>query len=205
MIRVAIVEDDPVWLALMTDYLSREQDMKVVATADSKDSAMSLAEGPVIVDVVLMDINLSGNLCDGIVAALHFFEKSSAKVIMLTVYNEKQLVTNAITAGACNYIQKDNYREIPSAIRLAHQGSNPLESMLEDYRMLRELDIVKDLSPSEREILSLAKDGLTRVQMEETLHKSENTIKTQVKSIISKMQVKSLKEAVSRLRFRGIH
>ena len=102
MIRVAIVEDDPVWLALMTDYLSREQDMKVVATADSKDSAMSLAEGPVIVDVVLMDINLSGNLCDGIVAALHFFEKSSAKVIMLTVYNEKQLVTNAITAGACN-------------------------------------------------------------------------------------------------------
>ncbi len=204
MIRVAIVEDDPDWLILMTDFLNRETDIKVVATASTKEDAIILAEQSPDIHVVLMDINLSDNLCDGINAALHFYENTDAKVVMLTAYSEKELIRNAFTAGACNYISKENYREIPTTIRSAYKGPNPMDVLLEEYRMMREMNLVKELTPSEREVLSLARDGLTRTQIQTKLYKSENTIKTQVSSILKKLQVGSLQDAVKRIRNRGV-
>ena len=204
MIRVAIVEDDPIWLSLMTDYLGREDDMQVVATAITKAEAISLSEQALDIHVILMDINLSGNLCDGINAALHFYENTDTKVVMLTAYSEKELITNSFSAGACNYISKDNYRDIPAAIRNAYRGTNPMDVILGEYRMMKEHSLVKELSPSELDILSLAKAGLSRTQMQQKMFKSENTIKSQVSSILKKLQVSTLHEAVQRIKRRGV-
>ncbi len=204
MIRVAIIEDDPKWLSLMAEYLRYEKDMEVVATAASREGADALVDSKVGIDVVLMDVNLSGNKCDGITAALHFCANTSAKVVMLTAFSDKEFITNSFTAGACNYISKDHYKEIPAAIRTAHNDTTPMEVLLEDYRMMRELSLVQELTPSEKEVLTLAGKGHTRSAIQKELYKSENTIKSQIKSILKKMKVGSLQDAVRRIRNRGV-
>ena len=204
MIHVAIVEDDPTWLSLMTDYLGKHNDILVVATALSREEAISLSEQALDIHVILMDVNLSGNFFDGINAALHFYENTDIKVVMLTAYSDKDLITNSFSAGACNYISKDNYQDIPAAIRHAYRGPNPMDVLLDEFRTMREQCLVNELSASEREILGLAKEGLSRSQMQQKTFKSDNTIKSQISSILKKMQVGTLHEAVQRIKRRGV-
>ncbi|HEY9060739.1 MAG TPA: response regulator [Pseudobacteroides sp.] len=64
-IRVAIVEDDHSWINAMVSFLKKHEDIIVVGTA--KSEAASLAKS-LDIDVLLMDINLNGNKCDGIYA-----------------------------------------------------------------------------------------------------------------------------------------
>lgn len=204
MIRVAIVEDDPVWVSLMTEYVKRQDDMEVVATALSKDAAIAIVDGQIAFDVILMDINLSGNRNDGINAALYVCDKTKAKVIMISGMSDKDLITDSFSAGACNYIRKEHCNDLPAVIRSACNDTTPIEVLLEDYRMLREIDMMKDLTPCEKDILRLSKEGLSRTEMQSTLMKSENTVKSQIKSLKRKLNVRTLQEAVQRIRNRGI-
>lgn len=204
MIRVAIVEDDLVWVSLIREYVDRQDDMEVVATAVSKDETIAIVNRQVPFDVVLMDINLSGNRSDGITAALHVCEHTEAKVVILSGMSDKDLITDSFSAGACNFIRKDQYKRLPDAIRSAHNDTTPIEVLLDDYRMLREIDMVKDLTPCEKDILRLSREGLSRSEIQATLMKSENTVKSQIKSLKRKLNVRTLQEAVIRIRNRGI-
>ena len=203
MVNIAIVEDDPIWLSLMTDFLNQEEDFQVVATAVTKEEAIGLTRLNLNIHVMLMDINLTGNYCDGINASLHIRETTDTKVVMLTAYSDKELITNSFSAGASNYIAKENYKDIPTAIRSALLGTSPIDVMLEDYRMMRENSLLGLLSRSEQEVLTLAKDGLSRTQIKKQLFKSENTLKTQVSSILKKFRVNSLADAVIKFRQRA--
>src|SRR5450756_196526 len=84
LVNIAIVEDDPIWLSLMTDFLNQEEDFQVVATAVTKEEAIGLTRLNLNIHVMLMDINLTGNYCDGINASLHIRETTDTKVVMLT-------------------------------------------------------------------------------------------------------------------------
>ncbi|KNY26886.1 response regulator [Pseudobacteroides cellulosolvens] len=136
-IRIIIVEDDTDWMKTITKFLSNEDDFLIVGTATSKADSVKLAKS-IDFDIILMDINLSGDNYDGINAAQEILEFSNRKILMLTCISDIDVIKNSFTAGAVNYITKDNYRELPGIIRNCLNDNSPLNVMLQEYARLKE-------------------------------------------------------------------
>lgn len=201
-IKVAIIDDDTGWIKEVVKILNREKDIIVVGTAFTKDDAVRLVKN-IDVDVLLMDINLSGNKCDGITATLEINKIKEVKTIMLTSLTDENVIINSFTAGAKNYISKLEYHRIPECIRSLFTNKTPFDVLLEDYSRMKEEEQLKDLTCSEREVYNLIADGCTRKEIQGKLVKSENTIKNQLKNIFKKLKVNSSKEAVCKVKGKG--
>lgn len=185
-IKVMLVEDDPFWQRTLAEDLAGEPDLAVVRVASTKEEACSFAE-QALVDVVLMDINLTENRLDGLEAARELKLKSGRelKVIMLTSLQEKEIVVRSFRNGAHNFITKASYKDIVQAIRDAHAGRPALHpdavpALVQEVRLAQ-------LTPSERELFEMRERGLSRSQISAALNKSINTVKTQLRSIREKL------------------
>ncbi|WNQ10762.1 response regulator transcription factor [Paenibacillus aurantius] len=202
-IKVFLVEDDPDWVSAVSAYLGREEDLVIVGTAANRAEAVKGAE-ETDPDVVLMDIDLQGEGRDGIFAALEIAEKGRAKIVMLTSLSEEQVITEAFTAGAVSYVPKAHYRELPQTIRQAHRHSYPMEVLLKELSRLKREEQLQGLTPAEREVFELIGQGYTQGQIERKLFKSESTLKNQVNKMLKKLGVRSSREAVEKVRRRGL-
>ncbi|HHW12682.1 MAG TPA: response regulator transcription factor [Firmicutes bacterium] len=107
-------------------------------------------------------------------------------------------------AGAVNFIPKTEYQAIPEAIRATYYNRSPVEVVLRDYSRLKEAELIQSLTRSEREILALAERGLSRSQISQRLHKSEQTIKNQIGVILKKLGVNRMKDAIIKIKTKGI-
>ncbi|RCW51980.1 response regulator transcription factor [Paenibacillus prosopidis] len=185
-IRVMLVEDDSFWRERLFADLNKETDIEIVKAAATKREALEEA-GVLDVDVVLMDINLTENQLDGLETTkeLMIATQSKVKVIMLTSLTEKEIIVKAFQNGAVNYINKSSFPDIVRAIREAYADQASIHPdaalvMREEIRLML-------LSPSEREIHDLKERGYSRTEISELLNKSLNTIKTQIRSVRSKL------------------
>jgi two-component system response regulator DevR len=201
-IKIVIVDDDPVWLNGMETFINEADDISVIATALSKEEALQVIENHEI-DIILMDINL-GRGDEGIYLTAEIAEKKGIKTIMLTVLDNEAIIIDSFTAGAINYIQKENYQEIPAAIRSAYHKASPIEVLVKDYGRLKEAEQLKLLSAAEKELLELIQKGYSQSQMARMLYKSIGTIKSQVNTILKKLGVNSSKEALKKIRWKGL-
>lgn len=185
-IRVMLVDDDSFWRENITSDLSEDEDMEVVAAATTKEEAIEAASN-VPMDVILMDLNLTGNNLDGLEAAAHILKSVShdLKIIMLTSVTESQVVLESFRLGALNYINKSSYKDIRHAITEAYFGRSSIH--FDAARIMRNEAQLADLTPMEREVFELRKKGLNKREISEMLHKSMNTIKTQLRSIKNKL------------------
>lgn len=202
-IKVAIVEDNVEWLELMKNFLAREKDIEIVGTASDREKGLEMAKTTDI-DVLLMDINLSENNCDGIDATLDILQHKKIKIIMLTSLNSQDIITDSFTAGAVNFVSKTNYREIPNAIRATHLEVSPIEVLLQEYTKLKYEEQLRTLTSAEKEIYELLEKGYKRTEIEEKLFKTESTIKNQINKILKKLNVSSCKEAIKKVNSRGL-
>ena len=202
-IRVMIVEDDKGWAKAMKSFLKKQNDMVVVGIATSRDEAVKLAS-EITIEIILMDINLSGNKKDGIYAALEILQFSKAKIIMLSSMDDEEIVMDSFTAGALYYIYKSNYLEIPSTIRSILCKNSPMDILMKEYSRLKKQEQIENLSPAEKEIFRLMEKGYTKSQLEKELLKSPNTLKLQIRNILSKLGVKTRKEAVKKVSLKGL-
>lgn len=203
-IQIFLVEDDPDWIKSMTVFLNAQEDMIVVGTAESPGQAIAMAQ-ILSFDIVLMDIQLTAGRLDGIYTAAEIYErKPQAKVIMLTSLSDEQVITQSFTAGAINYIEKSRFKELPAAIRSAvfHPGS--MEVLLKEFARLKREEQLRGLTPAEREVFDLLDEGYTHSQMEQKLFKTESTLKNQINKILKKLGVRSSREAVEKVRRKGI-
>ncbi|MBL7870331.1 MAG: response regulator transcription factor [Cyclobacteriaceae bacterium] len=151
-------------------------------------------------DIVLMDIELPGGM-NGIQGAKVIKDKAQqADVIMVTVYEDSELVFEALKAGASGYITKSaNYMELLSALEEITKGGAPMSSKI--ARMVIDNFHVNPNSPltkRETEILQLISEGKTYTQISEELFISKETSKTHIKNIYSKLQVRSKSEALAK-------
>ncbi|MCR2804125.1 response regulator transcription factor [Paenibacillus soyae] len=186
-IRVMLVEDDPFWQQNLSSDLADEPDMEVVAVAGTKEEAVEAAMNHSI-DVILMDINLTANNLDGLEALKEIVPKlmeDGIKVIMLTSLTEREIIMKSFQLGALNYITKQSYKDIVKAIREAYEDRSTIHA--DAARIMRSEIQLMELTPMEREVFELRKEGLSKTQISEKLHKSTNTIKSQLKSIKSKL------------------
>lgn len=202
-IRLIIIDDDPDWISAMKLFLKNEAGLEIVATTQCGAQAEEIIK-TVPADVILMDIHLADEEHDGIFLAANLLLNHPLKIIMLTSSNEENQILDSFAAGAVNYVNKTNYREIPAAVKAAYGASTPADVLLRDYARLREREMLQMLTPTEKEIIRLLDEGYTHSQIRKMLYKSESTLKNQINTLLKKLEVKNTREALMKIRTKGI-
>lgn len=202
-IKVVIIEDDVTFLKAMVNFINQQEDMVVVGTASNKNDAVCLGKA-LEIDLILMDLNLNGNQSDGIFASLEILEFKKIKIIILTGVEDAATIIDSFTAGAMHYILKENYLEIPNIIRLLYKNETPFKVLTNEFSRLKKEELLNDLSRPEKELFYLLEQNYTQKEIEQLLFKTQNTIKTQIKSILKKLGVKNTKEAVKKIESKGL-
>jgi DNA-binding NarL/FixJ family response regulator len=196
--RVLIVEDDQEIRNSFSLIVNSSQKFMVINAYSSAEEAIDNLnrDKP---EIILMDIELTG--MNGIQGTKIVKEKSPhTDVVMVTVYEDSELVFEALKAGAAGYITKSaNYMELLSALEEIMKGGAPMSSRI--ARMVIDNFHVNPNSPltkRETEILQLISEGKTYTQISEELFISKETAKTHIKNIYSKLQVNSKSEAIAK-------
>ncbi|MGE5704934.1 MAG: response regulator [Clostridia bacterium] len=187
-IRVMLVGDDDLfWKKHLAKQLREEADMNVIHIAATREEAVEAADC-LAPDVILIDIHLSPNQYEGLEAAKQISLIGNSKLIILTSAPENNVIIQAFQLGAINCLTKSSIPEIVKAIRDAYHNSSPIHRDVAGI-IRNELRLML-LTPSEREVYDLYRSGLNKTQISEKMHKSFNTIKTQLKSIKSKLLIR---------------
>ena len=190
MIRVLVADDHPVVRQGLCTMLELEDDIEVVGRAADGAEAVLLArsEHP---DITLMDVQMP--ILDGIEALRHIrSEDPDARVIVLTTYRNEDYIFPSLRAGARGYLLKDSSREeLAGAIRAVARGESLLDPEM--------VDAARDdggLTARECEVLRLMADGHNNAQIAVSLFVSENTVKTHVSNIFTKLGCRDRAAAV---------
>ena len=185
-IRVLAVDDHPLLREGVTSLIADEADMTIVAEAANGREAIEQfrAHHP---DVTLMDLQMPELNGVEATAAIRA-EFPNARVIVLTTYAGDAQVALALKAGASGYLLKNSIRtELLTTIRAVHAGRKVLSPDVTFAMANRTADT---LSPSETRVLRLIADGLSNKQIAAKLSLTEEAVKGQVKSLLSKLDAR---------------
>lgn len=214
MIRLLLADDQSLFREGLKTLLSVQDDMEVVAEAENGEEALRMAalQSP---NVVLMDLRMP--VMDGVRATQRMREVfPDIKVLILTTFDDDELVFDGLRAGAIGYLLKDVSSErLYEAIRAAAKGEYFLQPSItakvlnEFVRLPRSAPVRSDplsesLSPREMEILKLVGTGISNREIAERLVISEGTVKNHLSSILAKMEVKDRLQAVIKAREIGL-
>ncbi len=196
--RIVIVEDDQEIRNSFTLIVNSSQKFMVVNAYGKCEEAIEALNRDKA-EIFLMDIELPG--MNGIQGTKIIKDKAPhTEVIMVSVYEDSELVFEALKAGASGYITKSaNYMELLGALEEIIRGGAPMSSKI--ARMVIDNFHVNPNSPltkRETEILQLISEGKTYTQISEELFISKETAKTHIKNIYSKLQVNSKSEAIAK-------
>lgn len=210
LIKVLIAEDMEPLRRLYKKIIDSAPDMEVVADTDTGREAVTLAlqARP---DVILMDIEMEDRDA-GLRAVENILgAKQNPKIIILTVYEEDELIFTAFRLGVIDYLIKNAPpQEILESIRNAYYNQSPLRpelasKILGEFKRVKTyetsflfaVDIVSSLTTTELELLRLLLDGKTRREICELRHVEMSTVKTQINHILKKFGKKSVEEVAA--------
>ena len=186
-IRILVVDDHPVVRQGVAGLVGGQPDMTIVGQASNGREAIQQfrAQHP---DITLMDLQMPEmNGLDALIAIRD--EAPEARIIMLTTYAGDVQVSRAIKAGARGYLLKSAlHRELLDTIRAVHAGKKSLSA--EATFELAEHAGEDALTPAEVRVLRLIAAGNANKAIAEQLSVSEETVKGQVRNILSKLGAK---------------
>lgn len=206
IIKVAIVEDDDQVRENLATLIGGTKGFECVGTFSSGEQALeNLPRRPP--DVVLMDINLPG--MSGVECVRQL--KSLAPdlhVVMLTVYDDSERIFQALQMGASGYLLKrSTSAEIIQAIEEVHRGGAPMSSYIA-RKVVQSFNRpapsgkpAENLSKRETDVLGYVARGYANKEIADALGLSTETVRGYLKTIYSKLHVRSRTEAA--LKFRG--
>lgn len=188
-IKVIIADDDNFVRSGMEIILSVDDEFQVLGSAENGKEALELAIKNKA-DVILMDIQMP--VMDGIEATAEIVKRGLGKVLILTTFDDYDLVEKAIRNGAKGYLIKNHTPDqLKQMIKSIYNGINVLDDkVFEKFTDLgvkpssnfdgslftsRELDIIKAIS-----------EGLTNKEISEKLFISEGTVKNHISTILEK-------------------
>jgi len=191
MIRVLLADDDAIIREGLKLILESQEDMECVGAAADGQEAVELA-GELKPDVALLDIRMPKK--DGIKAGKEIMEMGLSNTLLLTTFDEPDLILKALQAGINGYILKNSPAErILSAIRVINAGGTVFQKdILEFIRsrisMIRpEKNIFEMLlTPRELEIAELIAEGLSNREIGEKLFLSNGTVRNHISAILEK-------------------
>jgi NarL family two-component system response regulator LiaR len=192
-----IVDDHAMVRSGLRMFLSTQEDIEVVAEAENGQEAVLLC-AELQPDVVLMDLVMPQ--MDGATATAQIRKtQPRTQVIALTSFLEKNLVRDALRAGAIGYVLKDvDSGRLAEVIRAAHRGQATLSSPVAQVLVESASEVpVPDYGLTEREteILSLLVEGQTNKEIAAQLSLSSGTVRIYVSNILSKLGVRNRTEA----------
>ncbi len=203
-IRVLIVDDHAMVRRGLAAFLRAKPDLLLVGEAANGGEALTLCE-QLRPDVVLMDLMMPG-LSGAEATRLIRGRWPEIRVIALTSFGEKELVREALAAGALSYLLKNvSAEDLAEAIRAAGAGHSTLAA--EAVQALIQTAPVEpavgaDLTAREREVLGLLVQGMTNPEIAARLVVSRATAKAHVSNVLSKLGAANRAEAVA-LALRG--
>jgi len=201
-IRVLIADDHSMVRTGLATFIRVQPDLELVGEARDGQEALRLCE-KLEPDVILMDLVMPR--MDGVAATRAIRERwPQVQVIALTSFQEKELVQDALQAGAISYLLKDvSTDELADAIRAAYAGRSTLapeaaQALIQMARSTSESPAPgHDLTPREREVLALMVEGLSNPQIGERLSISVTTVRSHVSNILSKLGVSNRAGAIA--------
>ncbi len=206
-IQLAVVDDDPDWIHTLRERISKESELECVHFfTDSTEAALKLPE--LQPDVILVDLQMPE--ITGVELILRLQPKQEkSQWIVLTSHSDHENVFNALKSGATGYVLKrSNLEEIIHSIYEVHNGGSPMSSSI--ARMVvqsfkptqkqksREESDQKSMSPREEQILKLLASGYLYKEIADQLEISQHTVRTHLRRIYEKLQVRTRTEAVVR-------
>ncbi|WP_327292988.1 response regulator transcription factor [Streptomyces sp. NBC_01198] len=204
-LKVVVADDQAAVREPLAAVLGMSEDIEVVAAvADGTEVLAAVAAGPV--DVVLMDLRMP--VMDGTEATRRLTEDHpEVAVVVLTTFADDDSILAALSAGARGYLTKNAGRQdIARAIRAAAAGQSVLDREVQD-RLLATVrtktpvpaqPLPRDITPREREVLTLIGQGLPNRAIAEKLFVSEATVKTHINNLFAKADIKDRADAVRR-------
>jgi DNA-binding NarL/FixJ family response regulator len=196
-ISLIVVDDHPIFLAGLQQLFKRQPDFDLIGTVENVDQLEALLEQRTP-DVILMDIEMPQR--DGIEATTLVRQRArSAKVVILTGYDNPELIFRALKAGAVGYLLKNTRaKDILDTLRRVAVGEiflNPelASKFLREFQRDQEVEgvrrLMQTLTPREEEVLRLVATGGTNREISQRLFISELTVKMHLASIFRKLQV----------------
>ena len=184
-VKVVLVEDDMDFAFLLRKIMEQDYKLEFLAHAANRTLGVEMVK-MLKPDIVVMDLNLSGSDLDGIGAAKEIRLKTGIKVILLTSYEQPEIIINASKqAFASGYIFKSQCQQLTDTIYRTATSVTPQE------HFIREL-ILQELTPAERSILNDLVEGNTG----KPATSSQKTIANQKTNIFKKLGFRNAKEAV---------
>lgn len=210
-LTVVVADDQAAVREPLAAVLAMSEDIEVVAAA--ADGAEVLAAvAAAAVDVVLMDLRMP--VMDGIEATRRLSEEHpETAVVVLTTFADDDSILAALSAGARGYLTKNAGRQdIIRAIRAAAAGQSVLDREVQDRLLATvrtrpqapEQSLPADLTPREREVLTLIGQGLPNRAIAQQLFISEATVKTHINNLFAKADIRDRADAVRRALTAGL-
>jgi DNA-binding NarL/FixJ family response regulator len=194
----------------------RTPDLEVIGIAHNGRDALELLESK-HPDIILLDIRMPG--MSGVEAVKRILElHPGVRIMMLTTFDDDAFVYDALKNGAVGYLLKTiPPGELIAAIRaiqagLVQMSPSVAQKLVRSSGMSGDLGVftpkedpfwLKYLSPREKEILRLVRDGASNKDIGDSLHIAEQTVKNHLSTMYSKMNVSSRAQAIKALHESG--
>jgi DNA-binding NarL/FixJ family response regulator len=204
-VRVLVVDDHQVFADALAARLAAEPDLEVVGVAHSGADAEHLARRHAP-DLVILDIDLGD--ANGLELAPRLLDGyPERRIVVATAHDSPEVATRSIRAGVRGFVSKDSgFDDLLRAVRGVMRGETwipprLLTSVLNDLRdqgdRNREFeDLMRLLTPRERDVLACMVSGLDRASVARELGLSIDTVRTHTQNMFAKLNVHSVLEAV---------
>ncbi len=203
VIRVLIVDDDPMVSMSLKTILEAEGKIEVVDIGDDGLDALNLYES-CMPDVLLMDIRMKN--MSGLDAAAYVLEKyPDAKILLLTTFNDDEYIIKTLNIGAKGYILKQDFAAISQSVVLVSKGQTVFGSEVmsripeiiencksnaggstDDERLFKQ----QGINDRELQVIILVSEGLNNKEIADRMFLSEGTVRNYISVILEKLELR---------------
>ena len=202
MIKILLVDDQPMFREGLASLLALEDDFEIVGEANHGQEAITLTI-QLQPDVILMDVRMP--VCNGVEATREIHQRFPwIRVLVLTTFDEDEYVFQSLEVGALGYLLKSTpAKQVANAIRNVYQGYSQLGptiaprvfSQVRASATSAQAEALKLFSSRDVEILKLLGQGRSNREIADALHLTEGTIKNHLTNIFTQLDVRDRTQA----------
>lgn len=196
-ITVVLIDDQPLLRMGFRLVLEGAHDIEVIGEASDGAEGLTLVQ-ELKPDVVLMDVRMP--VLDGIAATAKICSTTDSKVIILTTFDLDEYAFSGLRAGASAFMLKDaEPDELVRAVRVVNAGESIVapritKKLVQEYVSQKPAPApvagVENLTPREEEVVRIIAEGLSNAEIADRLFVSETTVKSHVRSILMKCNLR---------------